>query len=171
VTIQTIANPNEPRISVLAQALHRVLVDMPHGTVITYDELRKILFEDPRDSRGRAAIQRAAKLLLHDGKHLVNMRGKGYQIAYPNEHVSQSTRQVKLGLRRYRKALAIVAHTEMEKLTPQERQQVEEQTNRVRIHLALAVRVQRMKALPARSDVEIPTGRRLAELLLKKEQG
>lgn len=165
---QSIANPNEPRVSVLAQAVHRALSEMPHGTVVTYDEFRKILFEDPQGRRGRAAILKAAKLLLVDAKHLVNVRSIGYQIAYPNEHASQSNRQVTFGLRRYRKALAIVANTEIAKLTPQERQQVEEQTNRVRIHLALSVRVQRLKTLPERKLIDIPSGKALAEMLTRK---
>jgi len=62
-------------------------------------------------------------------------------------------------------ALAYVTHCEMAKLTPHERQAVDETANRCRLMLAINARLARAKALPAPSASRIPSGKELAALL------
>lgn len=161
-----IAKPNEPRVSVLADAIVRAFADLEHGAFIAYDDLRQVLFEDPQAPRGRKALVKAKKRMLAEfSKHLVNVPNKGYQIAYPNEHAAASKNETRKGIRKFRKALAIVVHTEIEALNSQERQQIEEQANRVRLQLALTKKLGRMKVLPSKAELQIPSGKQLAGLL------
>jgi hypothetical protein len=167
VMFQTaIAGANEPRISVLADRVYEALSQRQHGTLVTYHEFRLMLFEDPQGKRCRSAILRAGKRLLREQqKLLVNVRGKGYQLAMPNEHSAESKRVQQHGRRRYRRALEIVVNAEMEKLSPQERQQVDEQANRMRLILAAEKNIAKATVLPSSGDIVIPSGKRLAALL------
>lgn len=166
----TIAKPNEPRVSAMADTIVRHVLTLEHGTLLTYADLRRLIFENPQKQRGRAAILQARKRLLRDAhKLLVNIRDKGYQIARPNEHVGESRRVDGYARRRVRWALAITANAEMEKLTPQERQQVEEQVNRLRLKLAIDKNMAKARISTSEpGEIVIPTGRRLAALLQEK---
>lgn len=164
-----LAKPNEPRVSVLADMLVDALAKADFGAVFSFQDLRKVIFEDPQSSRGNSAIQRAKRKLLREfSKSLVSVRGKGYQIAYPREQHSGSVRKIKASRRRQREALALVTHVEMEKLTPQERQQVSEASNRYALMLAINTRLARTKALPVVSNAQLPSGKQLAALLVGK---
>lgn len=163
----TIAQPNEPRVSVLAERVYRHVLTLEDGALMSYTALRQLLFENPQGRRGRAAILQARnRLLREDQRLLVNVRDKGYQVVPPNAHLNESRRVDTLARRRHRWALRIVLNTELSKLTPQERQQVDEQGNRLRIKLALDLNMAKAKVLSsAPDDVVFPIGRRLAALL------
>lgn len=151
--IPQVQQKNEPRSTVLVDMLVRALSPMEYGEVVGYEQIRRVIFEDPQGPRGRAVAIRAGRRLLREHqKLLVNVRGHGYQIAEPREHLSQSKRVQAFARRRQRRALAILVHAEVEKLTPAERQAVDEETNRVRLKLALEKTLSRAKALPAAKD-------------------
>jgi hypothetical protein len=166
-----LANPNEPRVSSLAAMIVKVIAAYDYGRMIDYAEFRRIIFENPQATRGRAAILQAKRrLLLEHHKLLVNVRQKGYQIVQPNEHVGESKRLETHGRRRYRRSLDIIVHAEEEKLTPQERQQHQEQGLRLRLLLALSKNIARaaIQSTSETTTVAIPTGRQLARLLASK---
>jgi hypothetical protein len=166
-----LAKSNEPRVSVLGDKLFAELAPAEFGTLFTFQDLRKILFEDPQSSRGNRAIQRAKRRLLREQhKSLVSVRDQGYQVSYPNEHAQQSKCKAKASLRRQREALALVLHVEKSKLSPQERQHVEDLTNRYALTIALTTRLSRAKSLPARAEAKLPSGKQLAEMLKKDDK-
>lgn len=161
-----VARPNEPHVSSLANMLVRALAEAPYDSMYTWNQLRQIIFENPRSSRGNRAIQQAKRRLLREHQRcLVNVRDKGYQIVQPREQEPLSKRKDAAARRRVRAALELVTHVELAALTAQERQQVDETANRYRLKLALEKRLMHAKALPARADTRIPTGRELARLL------
>lgn len=162
-----LAQPNEPSVSAMAACLCRHVEPLDYGTLLTYQDIRKVIFENPQGRRGRAAVLSArTKLLKEHQKLLVNVRDKGYQIALPNEHVTESKRVESLARRRKRWALAITVNTEMAKLTPAERQQIDEQANRLRLLLALDKNLAKATISPtSKDDIVFPIGRRLAVLL------
>jgi hypothetical protein len=171
VTTATIAAPNEPSIAVLIEALVRAVAPLEDGTLLTFDAIHKIIFEDPQSARGRNVIRGAIRrLVVEQNRLLVNVRAKGYQVTQQKEHTVFVDRQTKYGRRRYRWALTIATHTELSKLTPAERQQIEEQANRVRLALALTMRLRKMAVPAKRSEIHMPSGKQLAGLLKKNPQ-
>jgi hypothetical protein len=78
----------------------RVLVDefrnVARGTTLTYDELGESLDLDPvKDRRAiQAAVGQASKALSRDHERsLVAVRGVGYRVALPDEHIDLAGRQ------------------------------------------------------------------------------
>jgi len=65
--------------------------------------------------------------------------------------------------------LAVLVYVEKSHLTPQERQQVEEEQNRVGLKLALDLNLSRAKQLPAKAEQHVPRGRELAKLLTRND--
>ncbi len=155
-----IAGANEPRVSALAHLIVNAIADYPYGT--------RIIFENPQSARGRAAILQAKQRLLHEhSKLLVNEKDKGYRIAQPNEHVREAKRLESHGRRRYRRSLDVIVYAEEAKLTPQERQQNQEQGLRLRLLLAIHKNIGKatLSGSGASTALVIPSGRDLARLL------
>jgi hypothetical protein len=151
--VPQVQQQGEPRAAVLVEMLVRHLSPLDYGTVVPYEQIRRVIFEDPQGLRGRGVTLRAGRRLLREYQRLlVNVRGQGYQIAQPGEHVAQSKRFQAFSRRRQRRALAILIHAEMSKLTPAERQQVDEETNRVRLKLALDRSLSKAKTLPRQKE-------------------
>jgi len=164
----TIAGPNEPRISALAQLIVNAVAHYEYGTLIDYAEFKKIIFENPQGTRGRAAILQAkTRLLREHSKLLVNEKTTGYRIAHPKDHVGEAQRMESHGRRRYRKSLDIVVHAEEAKLTPEERRQNQEHALRLRLKLAIDRNIAKatLQGNGASTALVIPTGRELAKLL------
>ncbi len=163
-----IAGANEPRVSALAHLIVNAIADYPYGTLIDYAEFKRIIFENPQSARGRAAILQAKQRLLHEhSKLLVNEKDKGYRIAQPNEHVREAKRLESHGRRRYRRSLDVIVYAEEAKLTPQERQQNQEQGLRLRLLLAIHKNIGKatLSGSGASTALVIPSGRDLARLL------
>lgn len=91
-------------------------------TSFTYDELKQLGGVDVQTQRGRAQFLRFRKECLTKlCIWLENMRGEGYRVLRPNEHVGSASIRVNRARRMTRTALAIATNTKMEQLTNAEK--------------------------------------------------
>lgn len=106
----------------------RVLADrfaeVPRGTTVTYEELAQVLDLDPERGRKavQAAVQQATKVLSveHD-RSLVAVRGVGYRVALPAEHLDLAGFQQRKSGAALVRARRHVDHTDLSGLTEQAR--------------------------------------------------
>lgn len=88
----------------------------------TYDELKALAGVDVQTTRGRAQFIRFRKECLNKlCVWLENMRGEGYRVIRPNEHVESAALRVNRARRITRTALAIATNTKFEQLTDAEK--------------------------------------------------
>jgi chaperonin cofactor prefoldin len=93
-------------------------------SVITYDQLGKILGRDFRTNRG--PIYRAnAELLEMDQRALAPVRNVGYRVVQPAEHEDLAKRDHKSARRKLRKAVAEVSHVDKKDLPADVRARIE----------------------------------------------
>lgn len=111
------------------QARWRTLVDVfakvDRGDVVTIEALAEELGLDPvRDRRAiQAAVNQSQKTLSreHD-RSLVAVRGVGYRVALPDEHVDLAGRQQRKGRRALQRAQTHVDHVDLSSLSDEGRQ-------------------------------------------------
>mgnify|MGYP001575772233 CR=1 FL=1 len=127
------------------------------GEVITYAELTALMGIPAQASRGRGAILRARHRLLRDhDRYLANVPLEGYVIVPAAEHVGAARSQEDRSLAAQEKAKKILEHTRLDELDgPQQTMHLAAQI-RAELKLALCVRLDRERALPAGALVVLP---------------
>jgi fructose-1-phosphate kinase PfkB-like protein len=74
-----------PNLKLAAQALEQALAEQEYGTTISFDELNEMAGLDVRQYRSvLEAVKRS--LMRHHNRVLINLRGRGYQIAQQNQY-------------------------------------------------------------------------------------
>lgn len=158
-----------PTMKEMATRAFEHLQPLPHGAIVSYETLTHICQADATMLRTRTAILRAGRRLLHEhNKLLVNVKGRGYQVAAPSEHVGEAKRQTKAALRRHRRALSIVVHVEINGLLPEQLNDVLAAQTKNALLLGMTRNINRVRTLPAKQQVELPSGKRIIALLSKK---
>ena len=146
------------------------LHDQDFDTIVTYADLTTVLGLDPqRDPRARSSVLKAGRdLLREDHKKLVNLRNVGYRIIKPNEHANQSRRENVRARRRLREALATVTYVAMERLTPAETVDALMEQARVAIQVGIHARLRRIKQLPPRNELKLPSASKLVDMMRRR---
>jgi len=122
------------------------------------------------DRRARQAVLAAGEILLREDRRGVeNVRTVGYRIYRADEHRRVAKSREKNGLRRFRKAAEILTATALDSLSPSEVALVLTDQARVAITLAVHKKLTRQRALPPKSDIEVPKGRALVAMFTKRE--
>jgi hypothetical protein len=111
------------------QARWRTLVDLfakvDRGAVVTFEDLAEELgLDSVQDRRAiQAAVNQAQKTLSreHD-RSLTSVRGVGYRVALPDEHVDLAGRQQRKGRRALQRAQVHVDHVDLSALSDEGRQ-------------------------------------------------
>jgi hypothetical protein len=139
------------------------------GDVVTYAEFEAALSVNPNtDRRARTAVLRAARrLLVEQHKKSVNVRNVGYRIVKPNEHVGVSQAEQRRARRWLREALKTATYVALDDLSPTEVARVMTEQARAAVQVAMTKRLANVKELPARSELALPSGTRLVEMMRK----
>jgi hypothetical protein len=155
-----------PLSEVLRQRAYTLLVERAYEALVTYDELTVALGLDPRiDHRARRAVLRAGRRLLRDDrKKLVNVRTVGYRIVKPSEQVDVSLVEQQRGRRWTKRGLDTLTHIALETLTPTELARLMTEQARVALQLGMARRIARVKVLPPKAQLRLPSKDRILEL-------
>jgi hypothetical protein len=159
-----------PLTRLLKEKAYQRLSVTPFDTLITYAEWIELLTLDPRtDRRARGAILWAGRKVLDEqSKKVINERLTGYRICRPNEHAAQGERERKRARRWLRVSLQTVTHVALESLTPTEVAKVMTEQSRAALTLAFATRVGKMKELPAREQMALPSSQKLVDMMTRK---
>lgn len=148
-----------------------LLCDCPTDMLITYEQWTTVLGIDPSiDRRARSALLRAGrKLLVEQNKKLVNVRKEGYRIIKPTEHVGVSQNQQKQARRKWRDAMKTATHVIIEGLSETEVGRLMTEQARVATVYMFASRMGKVKELPSKQDLKLPSSKLLLEMIRRKK--
>ena len=134
--------------------VYRALKGLPVGEVLTYAALEEMLPDLDRGSL-QSVIRRAAKEFLEEDKRgLRNVRGKGYRVIEPSEHVQLARWHQDRSMKSLVRGRDAVTHVDLNGVSPEIRA-LTEATGR-----ALSNQLQYMQRLDVRQ-------KRLEEVLLQ----
>lgn len=104
--------------------LYEILRELDYDEQITYERMAEALDVDPVKDRGtiQVAMYRAAKeLSLVNDRSIESVRGVGYRVVTPEEHVSLSRRQQRRSGRALTRAQRHVQHVDLSQMSPEGR--------------------------------------------------
>lgn len=131
------------------------VIELQPGEVVTHERLRDACGD--WYFPGHVALQRAAQeLRVNHQRSLVSVRGVGYRVIHPHEHIATSERAVRRSRRAMRRAHEEIASADRSQLTVTERRVADGR------ELALArmmSEVQRETRLAAIARREVDAGR------------
>lgn len=98
-------------------------MELQHGTVLTYKSLREILGGlNPQSHAGRAMVLSVGQRLEREGQRaLQNIRGIGYQIAHPGQHLGIGEKRQQRGRRQVAAAMRVLLATPVSALSTEQR--------------------------------------------------
>lgn len=163
------AAPAFPLMRDLVARAYAFLEGQAVGARFNYPLLSATIGVDAQDTRGRAAVLRAGRKLLRERNTLMlNVRGYGYELVAANAHAKEAARQYAHADTRIKRGVAAATHCNYRELTDQERTEVLTQQTRGALLLGINRRLGRMKALPAKAEVQLPSGAELVRLFEKR---
>lgn len=104
--------------------LYENLKGRPYDTKITWKEIKNIIGLDDIRQVYYVANKVCLLLMYHDSKYLATEHGVGKRIIKPNEHDVVAKKNVKKSVKIYKKSGAILASTNMDLLTDDEKDRV-----------------------------------------------
>lgn len=139
--------------------------------VIPYTAINAAMEADVQhDDRARAAFLAAGGVLLgEDRRGVENVRSVGYRIYRNDEHRRVARGREKRGLRQLRAAVKVITATALDSLPPAEVALVLTDQARLAITLAVHGKLRKQRALPAKTEIEVPKGAALVGMFTKKK--
>lgn len=169
-----LARKHFPTTQEMTGWVYDALKGRDYGETIPYDELSRVCTVDvERERRARAAVLGAGKKLLErEQKCLVNVKTVGFRIVQPSEQREVGRRKHLAGARRIREGYKAVTFVNVNLIADKKDLDllIKEQTR-----LAMAVmadtKIRRLKKLPTREQVRMPTGKELLKALSEPAKG
>ena len=127
------------------EALVRAVEDRTYGDILSFDEIGGIINQRYGTSKYGDILQTARRRLIAAGHMIVNVRGVGYRVCYPDSYTSEGVRYMRQGARRIDKGAKIINHAPVNDMS----QEAREAHNRV------SDRMTRLQAAMAGASVEI----------------
>lgn len=160
-----------PLSRILRERATTVIAATDYDQVIPYAVLSEALGVDVvHDKRGRDAVLAAGRdVLKAHRKKIVNVRREGYRVVRSNEQAFVSRAEQKRARRWLRRALDTVTHVALDGLTPEDVAKVLTEQASVALQLSVQKKLQNAKSLPARDQVQMPTGRQLVDFITRKK--
>jgi chromosome segregation ATPase len=116
------------------RTLYDALREAEYGTSYTYDELNKMAGDDVDDIRAdRWIVDRTRKELVRlDKRYLENLRGVGYRIVHPDEHLKAGNHYRGKSMRAAGRSVKVLEATDLAKIEdPAVRTKIVELENRM----------------------------------------
>jgi len=119
-------------LQVAINKTYEAVHDHEHGATFTWDELRAFtgLRSASKEKMYYIANKVCLMLMRHDSKYFDTIPGKGKRIILAEEHGVIAKKTVNKSVRIYRKAGAILASTDMDKLSEDQKRDVIEKANK-----------------------------------------
>ena len=126
-------------------SLVKVVEGRDYGDVLNYNEIGEIINQKYGSTKYNDILQAAKRRLEIAGHMIVNVRGIGYKVCYPDGYTSEGVRQMRYGAKRIARGAKIIGHAPVNDMTPEAR----EAHNRVSDRMAI------LQAAVAGASVEI----------------
>lgn len=125
--------------------LVKAIEERNYGDVISFDDIGKIINQKYGSVKYNDILQSARKQLITTGHMIVNVRGIGYKVCYPDNYTVEGIRYMRQGAQRIDRGTKILNHAPVNDMS----QNAREAYNRVND------RMNRLQAVIASSSVEI----------------
>lgn len=125
--------------------LVKVIEERDYGDVISFDEIGNIIKYEYGTAKYNDILQAARKRLVTTGHMIVNVRGIGYKVCYPDNYTMEGIRYMRQGAQRIDRGTKILNHAPVNDMS----QNARESYNRVND------RMNRLQAAIASASVEI----------------
>jgi len=134
-----------------------------YGEGLTYPELEKLMGCDPR--KNRHLIYQAADDVESDNIVIRCKLKVGYFRVRPRDSQGVSEGHLKSSAKQVDKALRVSTYTDRSKLTREQGQGLDHTQFKAAMEKALRNRLERIPLITEKTQVSIPTGKELAEIL------
>ena len=157
-----------PTIKEMTEWAFEALAGLDFGESVSYAALSDVCRTNTQQTRGRSAVLRAGRRLLKErNRLLVNVKGYGYRVVSSHEHVTESQRFQRHARRRLTRALAVVIHFDPSRLTADQLAKTLTEQVRCSMKVGFDRKMSRVKTLPKRELLALPSGSKLVELFTK----
>lgn len=119
--------------------------DRNYGDVMSFDEIGGIINQKYRSMAYNDILQAARKRLIVSGHMIVNVRGVGYKVCYPDGYTGEGVRYMRQGARKIDRGAKIISHAPVNDMSPEARE----------AHNRVSDRMTRLQAAMAGASVEI----------------
>ena len=109
------------------------VMNLNYGDVFLHQEVSHIINEPYLSGRYQAAITRAKKSLLIQGKDIESVRGRGYRVVDPDAYSEKSVATFKQGFSRLKKASDLLTYAPINHMTDEGRKVHRDVTDRARL--------------------------------------
>lgn len=152
------------------QRLFDHVEDAPYGHLFPYDELLEVIGKDPQGV-GRAVIHRVRRRLLREKqKLLLALDGKGYYVAYPDEHVSYAESMSEQGNRKKTRALEATVFVDVTKMDRQAMNKLLDQQLKLRLQIITQRKIDCSPINKDKLTVKLPSGEELLGIITAKKK-
>lgn len=162
-------HPKFPLYERLVELSLALLKSKERDVLISYADIAEAIGCDVRtDVRSRTAFLKACKILLRENlRKVVNERNKGYRIVRDDERRHVAKREEASSYRRISAAVETVTRVAIDELGPVEASLLLTEQARMAMIEAIHRKLRKVKKLPNRSDVSVPSGSKLVEMMKK----
>ena len=126
-------------------SLVKAVEDRKYGDILSFDEIGGIINRKHGTMGFNDVLQAARRRLIAAGHMIVNVRGVGYRVCYPDNYTGEGVRYMRQGARRIDKGAKIINHAPVNDMSPEARE----------AHNRVSDRMTRLQAAMAGASVEI----------------
>lgn len=93
-----------------------------YGDVLTFAEIGEIIGQRYGTMAFGSILQAARKRLIEAGHMIVNVRGIGYKVCYPDNYTGEGVRYMRMGARKIDRGAKIISHAPVNDMSPEARE-------------------------------------------------
>ena len=93
-----------------------------YGDVLTFAEIGSIINQTYGTMAYSSILQAARKRLIEAGHMIVNVRGIGYKVCYPDGYTGEGVRYMRQGARKIDRGAKIISHAPVNDMSPAARE-------------------------------------------------
>ena len=93
-----------------------------YGDVLTFAEIGGIISQTYGTMAYSSILQAARKRLIEAGHMIVNVRGIGYKVCYPDGYTGEGVRYMRQGARKIDRGAKIISHAPVNDMSPAARE-------------------------------------------------
>lgn len=102
--------------------LVKAIEERQYGDVLTFAEIGAIIDQKYGTVTYGTILQAARKRLIEAGHMIVNVRGVGYKVCYPDGYTGEGVRYMRQGARKIDRGSKIISHAPVKDMSPEARE-------------------------------------------------
>lgn len=126
-------------------SLVRAVEERDYGELLNFDEIGGIINQKYGTTAYGSILQAARKRLITAGHMIVNVRGVGYRVCYPDGYTGEGVRYMRQGARRIDRGAKIINHAPVNDMSAEARE----------IHNRVNDKMVKLQAAMAGASVEV----------------